>query len=283
MTNVLITGAGGQLGTDCALRYSAAGATVTAANRSDLDVGDRSAVLAMVEATKPDIVIHAGAWTGVDLCEADPDRAFRDNALAVRHVNEACQKSGAHLVHISTDYVFDGKKETPYVEWDQTNPQSVYGVSKLGGEQEVAPEFTIVRTSWVCGEHGHNMVKTILGAIEKYPRLSFVDDQRGHPTLTADLAIMLETIAAERLPGIFHVTNAGAVSWFEFTQAVLEAAGEDPSRVDPITTAELDPPRPAYRPENSVLDNAALRLSGIEPLRDFREPLAELLQAIKAN
>ncbi len=275
MTRVLITGAGGQLGTDCALTY--ADAEVIAAARADLDVGDRTAVLEMVASAKPDVVIHAGAWTAVDHCEDDPDRAFRDNALAVRHMNEACTKNDAHLVHISTDYVFDGTKADPYLEWDATNPQSVYGHAKLAGEREVAPEFTVVRTSWVCGEFGHNMVKTILGAIAKYPTLSFVDDQRGHPTFTADLAKMLRLLGDERRPGIFHVTNAGAVSWFEFTQAVLEAAGEDPGRVEPIKTTDLDPPRPAPRPENSVLDNAALRLSGVTPLRDFREPLAELV------
>lgn len=277
MPSVLITGAGGQLGADCALLYNAAGYDVTAATRADLDVGDRDAVLALVEAKKPDVVVNAGAWTAVDDCESDPDKAFRVNGLAVRHLNEACIKNDAHLVQISTDYVFDGTKAEPYVEWDDTHPQSIYGHSKLAGECEMTPGFTVVRTSWVCGEFGHNMVKTILGAIAKYPTLSFVDDQRGHPTFTADLAKMLRLLGDERRPGLFHVTNAGAVSWFEFTQAVLEAAGEDPGRVEPIKTTDLDPPRPAPRPENSVLDNAALRLSGVTPLRDFREPLAELV------
>ncbi len=281
MTRVLITGAGGQLGVDCSLLYNAAGDDVTATTRSDLDIADRSAVLDIVDSVKPEVIINAGAWTAVDDCESDPDKAFRINGLAVRHLNEAAAKSGAHLVHISTDYVFDGNKSGPYVEWDDTHPQSVYGHSKLAGECEMLPGNTVIRTSWVCGEHGHNMVKTILGAIEKHPVLSFVDDQIGHPTFTADLATMVKRLADERRPGMFHVTNAGAVSWFEFTQAVLEAAGEDPARVKPISTADLDPPRPAHRPANSVLDNAALRLSGIEPLRDFREPLAELVAALK--
>lgn len=280
MTRVLITGAGGQLGTDCALLYNSLGADVTAANRSDLDIGDRDSVLSMVESIKPDTVINAGAWTAVDLCEDDPDRAFRDNAMSVRHLNEACSKHGAHLVHLSTDYVFDGAKTEPYLEWDDTHPQSVYGHSKLAGECEMLPDFTVIRTSWVCGEHGHNMVKTILGAIEKHPVLRFVDDQIGHPTFTADLATMVQRLADERRPGMFHVTNGGAVSWFEFTQEVLKAAGLDPERVEPIKTVDLDPPRPAYRPPNSVLDNAALRLSGIEPLRDFREPLAVLVSKL---
>ncbi len=282
MPSVLITGAGGQLGADCALLYNAAGYDVTAATRADLDVGDRDAVLALVEAKKPDVVVNAGAWTAVDDCESDPDKAFRVNGLAVRHLNEACIKNDAHLVQISTDYVFDGTKAEPYVEWDDTHPQSIYGHSKLAGECEMTPGFTVVRTSWVCGEFGHNMVKTILGAIDKYPTLSFVDDQIGHPTFTADLASMVFRLADERRPGIFHVTNGGAVSWYEFTQAVLEAAGEDPSRVEPISSDQLDPPRPAPRPANSVLDNAALRLSGIQPLRDFREPLTELVAKLRA-
>ncbi len=281
LPRILITGAGGQLGADCALLYGAAGADVTAATRSDLDIGDRDAVLSMVDGVKPDVVINAGAWTAVDDCEADPDRAFRVNGLAVRHLNEACTKNDAHLVHLSTDYVFDGNKPEPYVEWDDTHPQSVYGHSKLAGECEMLPNFTVIRTSWVCGEHGHNMVKTILGALEKYPTLSFVDDQIGHPTFTADLATMVQRLGDERRPGTFHVTNQGAVSWFGFTQAVLEAVGEDPARVEPISTDELQPPRPAPRPANSVLDNAALRLSGIELLRDFREPLAELVAKLR--
>jgi dTDP-4-dehydrorhamnose reductase len=177
------------------------------------------------------------------------------------------------VVYVSTDYVFDGTKPTPYLEWDPTNPQSVYGASKLAGEHELDPGSTVVRTSWVCGRYGQNMVKTILRAAQANPELSFVDDQRGHPTFAQDLATMIVRLATERRPGTFHVTNQGAVSWFEFAQAVMAAGGHDPERVRAITTADLDPPRPAPRPANSVLDNAALRLSGIELLPDYHEPL----------
>jgi len=184
-------------------------------------------------------------------------------------------------VHVSTDYVFDGRLERPYHEWDPPNPLSVYGASKRAGEVEAlahGPAATVVRTSWLCGEHGSNVVRTVLDrASRSQDRLAFVDDQRGCPTMTADLARMLRRLALDRRSGLYHVTNQGAVTWYEFVREVLAAAGHDPGRVQPITTAELDPPRPAPRPANSVLDNAALRTAGIPLLRDFREPLAELI------
>jgi dTDP-4-dehydrorhamnose reductase len=184
------------------------------------------------------------------------------------------------VCYVSTDYVFDGRKPDPYVEWDPTNPQSAYGRSKLGGEQEVEPDALVVRTSWMCGRHGHNMVKTILRLAGEHERLTFVDDQRGHPSFADDVAGIVALLVSERRSGTFHVTNQGAVSWFDFARAVLQAAGLDPGRVSPIATADLDPPRPAPRPANSVLDNAALRLSGISLLPDFRTPLARLVREL---
>jgi dTDP-4-dehydrorhamnose reductase len=156
----------------------------------------------------------------------------------------------------------------------------VYGRSKLAGEREVGADATVVRTSWVCGLHGNNMVKTILRIAAQNDRLRFVDDQRGHPSFTEDIADGLYRLVVDRRPGLHHVTNQGAVSWYEFAREVLRAAGHDPGRVDPITTAELDPPRPAPRPANSVLDNAALRLAGLPLLADFREPLDRLVRQL---
>lgn len=277
---VLVTGAGGQLGRDVVLACQAAGDEVIAADRASLDVADRDAVLGAVTALAPDAVVHCGAWTAVDACEADVERALAVNALAVRWVADGCRRTGAHLVHVSTDYVFDGTKDGPYVEWDVTNPMSSYGRSKLGGEREALEAgigATVARTSWVCGEHGNNMVKTIMRLAGERPELAFVDDQVGHPSFCADLAPVLRRLAVERRPGVHHVTNQGAVSWFEFAQAVVSAMGKDPAMVRPIATADLDPPRPAPRPANSVLDNLALRLGGLGELRDFREPLAELV------
>jgi dTDP-4-dehydrorhamnose reductase len=281
---VLVTGAGGQLGHDVVATCRAAGDDVVGVDHAALDVADRDAVLAAILTIAPDAVVHAAAWTAVDACESDPDRAWAVNALAVRWVAEACRRTGAHLVHVSTDYVFDGTKTEPYVEWDTPNPQSAYGRSKLGGEHEALGAgigATVVRTSWVCGEHGSNMVRTIMRLAAERPELAFVDDQVGHPSFCADLAPVLRRLAVDRRPGIHHVTNQGAVSWFGFAREVVAAMGKDPEMVRPISTADLDPPRPAPRPANSVLDNAALRLSGLGELRDFRQPLHELVERLR--
>jgi dTDP-4-dehydrorhamnose reductase len=279
---VLVTGAGGQLGRDLRLHCEAMGDEVVAATHAALDVGDRDAVYQAVLSVRPDVVLHAGAWTAVDACEGDPDRAFRINALGTRWVTDASRRAGAHLCYVSTDYVFDGAKDDPYVEWDQTTPRSVYGASKLGGEREVAehaPGACTVRTSWVCGEHGKNMVKTVLSLADR-PELAFVDDQRGCPSFTVDLAVAIRALAASRRPGLFHVTNQGAVSWYEFVRDILAAAGHDPGKVRPIATADLDPPRAAPRPANSVLDNAALRLAGLPLLPHYRDSLAQLVKRL---
>lgn len=279
---VLITGAAGQLGTDLAQWCRGAGDDVLAPVRADLDVGDRDAVRSTVHQARPDVVFHTAAWTAVDACESDPARAFRDNALAVRWVAEAASAVGSHLVHVSTDYVFDGTKPTPYHEWDHPNPRSVYGASKLAGEVEAhrhAPGCAVVRTSWVMGVHGSNMLKTVLGLRDR-PQLAFVDDQRGCPTFTADLAVGLRRLAAARLPGTFHLTNRGAVSWFGFVRDVLEALGDDPARVTAIATDDLDPPRPAARPANSVLDGLAWRGSQLPEMPHYRDSLRVALDSL---
>ena len=277
---VLVTGAGGQVGRE--VLAALAGRDVVAADHQSLDVTDRDAVLGAMTTLAPDAVVHTAAWTAVDDCEADPDRAFAVNALGTRHVADGARRVGAHVLYVSTDYVFDGTKPAPYTEWDEPNPQSVYGHSKLAGERELGPEATVVRASWICGRYGTNMAKTILRLAGEHDTLTFVDDQRGHPTFADDLAGMLVRLLVDRRPGVYHVTNQGAVSWFEFARAVLEAAGLDPQRVQPITTADLQPPRPAPRPANSVLDNAALRLAGLPLLPDFREPLARLVAELHA-
>ena len=278
---VLVTGAGGQLGQDLVAHCTASGDDVTAADRSHLDVGNRDQVLGAVTAVRPDVVVNAAAWTAVDAAESDAERAHRDNALAVRWLREACGRTGAHLVHVSTDFVFDGRLDRPYHEWDTPNPLSVYGASKLAGEQEAGPEACVVRTSWVCGAGGNNMVKTVLRLLAEERPMAFVDDQRGCPSFTADLSRMLRRLAVDRRSGIHHASNGGAVSWYEFVREIVQAAGGDPSMVSPISTAELDPPRPARRPANSVLDNAVLRSAGVPELRHHSEPLAELVAVLK--
>ena len=274
---VLVTGAGGQLGHDLVRTCTDAGDEVLACTRAELDLGDRDAVLQAITGTQPDVVVNAGAWTAVDDCEGDPDRAWRINALGPRWVADAARRVGAHVVQVSTDYVFDGTKPTPYLEWDRPNPQSAYGRSKLGGEQEVDPAHAIVRTAWVCGMHGRNMVKTVLALADR-PELAFVDDQRGSPSFTADLAVAIRQLAVNRMAGTYHVTNQGDTTWYGFVRDILELAGHDPAKVRPISTSELDPPRPAPRPANSVLDNAALRLSGLPLLPHYRDGLERLLR-----
>lgn len=279
---VLVTGAAGQLGRDVVATCLAAEDEVIAVDRDQLDVSDRDQVLGAITTVRPDAVIHCAAWTAVDACESDPERAFAVNALAVRWVQEGCRRAGAHLVHLSTDYVFDGTLERPYHEWDPPNPRSAYGRSKLAGEQEAGPEAAVVRTSWVCGRHGNNMVRTVARLVTERDSLAFVDDQRGCPTFTADLAPALRRLAIDRRSGTYHVTNAGPVSWFQFVREIVAGLGRDPGMVQPIRTADLDPPRPAHRPANSVLDNAAWRLAGLPPMRHHTAPLAELLDQLSA-
>ena len=310
---VLVTGGNGQLGRD--LRDVLAGSVPDGGLSSDrggqptilprvapgtfevlstdidtLDVADRTAVAEAVDAFRPDLVLHGGAFTAVDACESDPDTAFAVNALGTRNIAEAAAGVGAHLVYISTDYVFDGTLERPYVEWDQPNPRSVYGRSKLGGELEIhrvaGPSATVVRTAWVSGAHGSNMVKTVLRLASADPEapLRFVDDQHGCPTFTADLAQAVVRLALDRRPGTFHVTNQGETTWFGFARATLASAGSDPERVLAIASGDLDPARyPAPRPANSRLDNAALRLSGLPLLPVWTDSLARLVEVVTAS
>jgi dTDP-4-dehydrorhamnose reductase len=278
---ILVTGAGGQVGRELVELCEHSGDDVVAADHAALDVTDRDAVLQAVLGTVPDVVVNASAWTAVDACESDPDRAHAVNGVGTRNVAEAAARAGAHLMYLSTDYVFDGTKDAPYDEWDTPNPASVYGRSKWAGEKELAAiegvDATVIRISWVCGRYGKNMVKTLLGLAASDADPSFVTDQIGHPTIVGDLVPVIRRFATERRPGLFHVTNQGAVSWFEFAQATFASAGADPDRVHPIKTVELDPPRPAPRPANSVLDNAAMRLAGLPLLPDFRESLDRLV------
>jgi dTDP-4-dehydrorhamnose reductase len=275
---VLVTGANGQLGRDLVEAFD--GVELVAVDHGRLDVADRDATLQLLGAAAPDVVVHAAAWTDVDGCEADRDRAMRVNALGTRHVAEGARLVGARVVYVSTDYVFDGTAPAPYTEWDTPNPVSVYGRSKLGGERELDPSATIVRTSWLCGRHGTNIVKTVLRLDEQGDELRFVEDQRGYPTFTTDLAAMIRRLTVARLPGLFHVTNQGPTTWYQFARDVLAAAGRDPDKVRPIATADLVPPRAAPRPANSLLDNAALRLQGVPLLADHHEPLERLVKEL---
>jgi dTDP-4-dehydrorhamnose reductase len=300
---ILITGANGQLGRDLidclAGRVPAGGRRcallgpegpreglrheVLATDIDTMRVDDRDAVLTTFTAFRPELVLHGGAMTEVDLCESEIDLAYAVNAVGSRNVAEAAALVGAHVVYVSTDYVFDGTADRPYREWDPTNPTSVYGASKLAGERECRPGSTIVRTSWLCGAHGNNIVRTALRLADGEGDLRFVDDQHGSPTFTADLAPAVVTLGLDRRPGIFHATNSGAITWWGFVRAVLAEAGADPERVLPIKTDEFDPPLLAPRPAYSVLDNMALRLSGLPALPDWEDGLARLVTVLRAE
>jgi dTDP-4-dehydrorhamnose reductase len=279
---VLVTGAAGQLGTELVEVFERGGHEVVGTTHATLDISQPTAVEECVAAVKPNFIVHAAAWTAVDACESDEAKAFAVNGTATASFVSAAEKVGARIAYVSTDYVFDGSKKSPYVETDTVNPQSVYGASKLAGEQALRPVDLTVRISWVCGFHGANMVKTILRIAAAQPELTFVNDQVGHPTFADDAAGMIATLVEHEQEGIFHVTNQGAVSWHGFAQEVLRAAGLDPSRGLPVAPADLQPPRPAPRPANSILENAALAQAGFTLLDDFRIPLARLVQRLNS-
>jgi dTDP-4-dehydrorhamnose reductase len=274
---ILVTGAGGQVG--CEVAAHLPHHDVMALGRNQLDVADRDVVEQVLGTVLPDAVVNCAAYTNVDACETDPERAMAVNALGPRHLATACTRVGAHLVHISTDYIFDGEKEGPYDEWDRPGPRSVYGRSKLGGEVEVArhaSSWTVARTSWVFGRRGRDFVDTILRRAREGGPLRVVTDQRGCPTYAPDLAGMLARLAMERRQGVYHVTNQGACTWHELARAAVGLAGLDPDLVGTTTAAELG--RPAPRPANSVLANTALTASGLPRLRPWRAALEEKLQ-----
>jgi len=275
---ILITGARGQVGSAAARLLADTGHhEVLAVDRHQCDLVSRDSVEQVVGTFAPDLIINGAAHTNVDGCESDQDAAFAVNGLGVRYLAAAANRVDAHIVHISTDYVFDGRSAVPYDEWHPTNPQSVYGTSKLAGEVELmahANRWTIARTAWVYG-NGKNFVDTIISKARDGQSLTVVDDQRGCPTFAADLAAMLITLGTGRRSGMFHVTNQGSCSWFDLARVALALVDLEPDIVSPMSSSELN--RPAPRPANSVLDNRALRLGGVPLLRPFHDALADYL------
>ncbi len=274
---VLVTGAAGQVGHDLVSAFGTAGHEVVPTTSATLDVTDWPAVWNALQALRPELVVNAAAWTAVDACEDDPQRADLVNGRAVSFLVAAAEEVGARVCQLSTDYVFDGRKPGPYVEDDEPNPLSVYGWSKLGGERALRPDDLLIRTAWVSGRHGRNVITSVISMLSLV-RIPFVDDQRGSPTIASDLAAKVVELSEARLAGTFHVTNQGEATWFEVAQAVMESLRLGAERVQPITTAELS--RRARRPANSVLDNAALRREGIALLPHWRESLPQLVNDI---
>jgi dTDP-4-dehydrorhamnose reductase len=278
---VLVTGAAGMLGTDLceALRP---GHSVVPIDLPDLDLTDTARTRDFVRRTAPDFVCHAAAWTDVDGCEREPDRAFRHNGLATWNVAAACAEAGCPLLYVSTDFVFDGETDRPYTEYDPPHPLGVYGASKLAGETHVralVPRHLIARTAWLYGAHGQNFVRTILRLADEKEELPVVADQIGSPTYTRDLAAALVSLLDDPLWGAYHVTNSGACSWAEFAQEILRLAGKE-ARIRPLRSDEW--PSPTRRPKMSVLRNYALELQGRPLLRPWREALRAFLLEIQA-
>jgi dTDP-4-dehydrorhamnose reductase len=273
---IAVTGAGGQLGREL-INLKDDSVEWIGWTRHDLDITDEAQCRRRLEEEKPDAVIHAAAYTAVDRAETDVDTAYRVNVLGTRYMAEAAEAVGAKFCYVSTDYVFDGKGTTPYKEEDAPNPQTIYGHTKRQGESHAlnrcARSF-VVRTSWVYGRYGENFVSTMLRLSGSHPQLKVVDDQVGAPTYTLDLARLLTELVRTEHYGIFHASNAGTCSWYEFAQAIFELSGTG-TEVVPCSTAEF--PRPAPRPAYSVLAQERLIAAGLGPMRHWRSALEEFL------
>ncbi|WP_411150795.1 dTDP-4-dehydrorhamnose reductase [Streptomyces sp. A30] len=285
----LVTGAGGMLAQDVLARLAAAGIPAVAAARTELDITDPASVGAALAAHHPAVVVNCAAWTAVDDAESREDEALRINGDGARHLAEACAESGTVLLQVSTDYVFPGDAEKPYAEDAPTGPRSAYGRTKLAGEEAVLtalPETGyVVRTAWLYGAGGGNFVRTMIKLEGVKDTLDVVDDQRGQPTWTADLADRLVRLGQGALAGtapagVYHGTSGGETTWYGFTRAIFEQMGADPERVRPTTSAAFV--RPAPRPAYSVLGHDRWAAAGIEPIRDWREALTEAFPALLA-
>jgi dTDP-4-dehydrorhamnose reductase len=275
---ILIVGSHGMLGTDLMeemrLRHEVQGL-----RREELDIRDADQCMQRVEGFRPDIIINAAAMTNVDGCELNVDEAFLVNSQGTENLAAAAAAFNALLVYYSTDYVFDGKKDEPYRESDATNPQSVYGRSKFQGEDKaraMAPHHLILRTSWLFGCNGKNFIRTIVSAARKGEPLRVVNDQKGSPSFTRDLAAQTRTMLERGCRGTYHVTNSGSCSWYELANNAVQWAGVADASIIPVTTPEF--PRPARRPANSVLANERLNQEGFPPLRPWQEAVQDYIR-----
>ncbi len=291
MATILILGADGQVGRELAARAARASVATHAARRSDVDITDSAQVRAALARTKPSLVVNAAAYTAVDRAEAEPKQAFLVNAGGAGIVAAACAAAGVALLHLSTDYVFDGTKPAAYTEDDPMAPLNVYGSSKADGETAVRralPRHLILRTSWVYGVHGTNFLKTMLRLARERDELRVVADQRGSPTATADIAAAILAVARRldtgTVPwGTWHFAGTGVTTWHGFAAEIVEAQGTGGRRpaVVPITSADY--PQAATRPANSVLDSSRFaRAFGVRAA-DWRTRTREVVAALAAD
>jgi len=272
---ILVTGANGQLGREIAKQGCEHELVLTGSH--NLDITDGAAVRAYFHDVKPQAVIHCAAYTNVDGAEFDADGAFRVNVVGAQNIAAGCMETGARMVYVSTDYVFDGQKQEPYRESDHVNPQSVYGHTKLQGEdivRQILGRHYIVRTAWLYGD-GNNFVRTMLKLAKTNDRLRVVHDQVGTPTSTVDLTRVIFKLLASDSYGTYHATCQGQCSWYEFACEIFRSAGKNVV-VMPVMSDEF--PRPAKRPMHSVLDNYMLRMTVGDPMRVWQEALQEYLE-----
>lgn len=274
---IVITGAKGQLGLELTKQLEIEKKyKIIATDRNELNIIDINSVNEFLLNNRPDVVINCAAHTAVDLCETDIENAYKINALGPRNLAIACEKIGAKLVQVSTDYVFDGNGMRPYREDDITCPNSIYGTSKLMGEnfvRELCSKYFIVRTAWLYGE-GNNFVRTMLKLADANKELNVVNDQFGSPTSTVDLAKAIIALINTEHYGVYHGTCEGQCSWYDFAKKIFELKNID-IKVNPVTSEEFK--RPAPRPAYSVLDNFMFKLVGLNSFRNWEESLKEYL------
>lgn len=285
----LVTGAAGMLGQDLMATLADEGVTAVAANRTVLDIADPARVRDAFTAHRPAVVVNCAAWTAVDDAEHQEDAALRVNGTGPAVLAEACRVHGTVLLHVSTDYVFAGDAGRPYGEDAPTGPRSAYGRTKLAGERAVLETLPdtgyVVRTAWLYGAGGGNFVRTMIRLEGVKDTLDVVDDQRGQPTWTVDLAGRLVRLGRAALAGtapagVYHGTSGGDTTWFGFTREIFRLLGADPARVRPTTGGAFV--RPAPRPAFSVLAQSRFAAAGIEPIRDWRKALGEAFPALLA-
>ena len=275
---ILITGAGGQVGSDAAIVLSAEN-DVTALSSRDLNIADPAAVERLCQQVAPEVILNCAAFTKVDACESEQDQAWNVNVIGPENLARCALEHGSLLVHLSTDYVFDGKRDppSPYVEEDTLAPLSCYGKTKLEGEkiiQKTTKRFLIVRTAWVYGINGHNFLKTILKkALQKEGEtIPVVNDQYGSPTWSYRLVQQIAELIKVSATGIYHVTSEGFCTWFDLTGYFLEQMGIE-HKIVPCSSKEY--PTPAARPGNSILENQRLKKEGINLMRPWKEDVDE--------